>query len=74
MLRHLCNVYGCTTLRPGPGARGEAVNAPKPKPLDVECPFCWAAIGEPCYAGLHRGNFCKPHAARVRLAEKETGK
>ena len=44
----------------------------KAEALAVECPFCWASAGERCYptAGPRYRRTPKPHAARLRAAEK----
>lgn len=44
----------------------------KPDPLSVWCPYCGARRGRPCIPdGLPCSPRKKPHAARVRAAERE---
>ena len=45
---------------------------PKPDPLSVWCTYCGARRGRPCIPdGLPCSPRKKPHAARVRAAERE---
>lgn len=40
------------------------------KPLDVECPVCHEPAGFVCYWASKGAYSGRPHAARVRAAEK----
>lgn len=44
----------------------------RPDPLGVECQYCWASEGEPCYVqgrvGGRDKNQRSPHAARIWAA------
>ena len=45
----------------------------KPDPLGVACPYCGASPQERCSTNPNRirdWRWCKPHAARLRAAEK----
>lgn len=60
----------------GSTGEGHAMTAQaKPDPLGVECIYCGALKGKRCLVnpGAHRHllQYRNPHAARVRLAEKE---
>lgn len=45
-----------------------------PKTLEVECQYCWASAGEPCYVQGRPGgrdqNQRIPHAARIWAARR----